>query len=113
MRLSARVESSHAKGSSRGKYGKKAMSVYHLQPIYMNHRSWRSSDGKDGVWACAPAAKDARALVADKTRVEMRDGAASLSPWQDETVTSCVLEPSMTHLHAGVAVMADGSLVGD
>jgi hypothetical protein len=89
------------------------MNVYHLEPIAMSHSSWRFSDEKNGVWACAATAKDARALVADKTGVEMRAGPVSLSPWQDETVTSCVLEPSMTHLRAGAVVRADGSLVGD
>jgi hypothetical protein len=35
------------------------------------------------------------------------------SPWQDEGVTSCVLDPSMPHIRAGAVVRTDGSLVGD
>ena len=43
------------------------MNVYRLDPIEPGHPSWRFSDEKDTVWACAPTAKRARDLVAAKS----------------------------------------------
>jgi hypothetical protein len=43
------------------------MNVYRLDPIKPGHSSWRLSDEKDTVWACAPTAKQARDLVAAKS----------------------------------------------
>jgi hypothetical protein len=88
------------------------MSVYRLDPIDPDHASWQSSTEQEGVWAGASTPKDARDLVADKTRVGAQ-GADATSPWQDVRLTSCVLEPSVTHIRPGTVVRGDGSLVGD
>jgi hypothetical protein len=92
---------------------RKQMNVYRLDPIDPGHPSWRHSIEKDTVWAGAPTSNDARNLVADKTRLDVHGGTGLKSPWQDEAVTSCVWEPSMTHIPAGTVVRADGSIVGD
>ena len=47
--------------------GDEPMNVYRLDPIEPGHPSWRFSDEKDTVWACAPTAKQARELVAAKS----------------------------------------------
>jgi hypothetical protein len=88
------------------------MNVYRFDPIDPGDPSWRNSIEKDSVWASAPTPSDARKLVADKTRLDGQGAAALKSPWQDESLTSCVREPSMTHIRAGTVVRADGSLVG-
>lgn len=89
------------------------MNIYRLDPIDPNHSSWQNSAEKDSVWASAPTPKDARDLVADKTRLGGQGAIGSKSPWQDQAVTSCIWEPSMTYIDAGTVVRADGSLVGD
>ncbi|MGA2793230.1 MAG: hypothetical protein ABSE69_06790 [Roseiarcus sp.] len=93
--------------------GEKQMNIYRLDPIDPNDPSWRNSVEKECVWAGAPTPNDARKLVADKTRPDAHGAAGLKSPWQDEALTSCVWEPSMTHIRAGAVVRADGSLVGD
>jgi hypothetical protein len=96
-----------------GVYGEWQMNIYRLDPIDPNHPSWQNSTEQECVWAAAPTPKEARDLVANKTGVGL-DGAAGItSPWQDERVTSCILEPSITHVRAGTIVRGDGSLVGD
>ncbi len=45
------------------------MNIYRLDPIDQNHPSWQNSSEKDCVWASAPTPKEARDLVADKTRL--------------------------------------------
>ena len=92
------------------------MNVYRLNPIDPGHPSWLYSIEKDPVWTCAPTPKDARALVAAKTREdkseEDKSGApATVSPWLDETATTCVLEPTMTYPNPGDVIREDGSLV--
>jgi hypothetical protein len=93
------------------------MNIYRLDPIDPNHLSWPLSAEMETVWACAPTETAARDLVADKTRQGMRvatgDCPLPKSPWQDAAVTSCVWEPSMTHVSVGTVVRADGSLVDD
>jgi hypothetical protein len=89
------------------------MKTYRLDPIKPGDPSWQNSIEKDGVWASAPSPKEARDLVTEKTRVGTQAAAGMKSPWQDETVTSCVFEPSMSHIPAGSVVRADGSHVGD
>lgn len=88
------------------------MNIYRLDPIDPDHPSWQNSTEQEGDWAGALMPSDARDLVADKTRVGVQ-GVGAASPWQDVRVTSCVLEPSVTHILPGTVVRGDGSLVGD
>ncbi len=88
------------------------MNIYRLDPIDPGHPSWQHSVEKDTVWASAPTANDARALVAEKTRLDAPGAAGFESPWQNKAVTPCVWEPSMSHISPGTVVRADGSLVG-
>lgn len=87
------------------------MNIYRLDPILPGHSSWQYSEEKNCVWACAPTPTEARDLVAAKTVSATLDATGAKSPWQDEAVTSCVGQPSMTHLRAGDVVREDGSLV--
>ena len=89
------------------------MNVYRLDPIDQNHPSWQNSNEQECVWASAPTPKDARDLVADKTRRRVLSETGIKSPWQDEAVTSCILDPSMIHIRAGAVVRTDGSIVDD
>ncbi len=89
------------------------MNIYRLDPIDPKHPSWKNSTEKDSVWASAATPEEARDLVADKTRLGAPTAIGLKSPWQDEAVTSCVWEPSMTHIQAGTVVRTDGSVVGD
>ena len=93
------------------------MSVYRLDPIDPERPSWTLSTEKAEVWAGAATPGDARDLVARKTGVAPHDVAGSdpilASPWRDEAATSCVREPTLTHIRPGTVVRADGSLVGD
>jgi hypothetical protein len=92
------------------------MSVYRLDPTDSERPSWALSTEKDAVWAGAATPGDARDLVARKTGVASRHPGSDQippSPWRDEAATSCVWEPTMTHIRAGTVVRADGSLVGD
>lgn len=93
------------------------MTTYRLAPIDPKHLSWRLSDEKGCVWAGAATPKEARDLVAGKTKPDTQGTADSAhmpkSPWQNEAVTSCVWEPSMAHIRAGTIVRTDGSAVGD
>ena len=85
------------------------MSIYRLDPIDPGHPSWKNSDEKDTVWAGAPTPQDARDLVAAKTAL---GGPGAESPWRNERVTSCALEPTMWQVSAGTVVREDGSRVG-
>jgi hypothetical protein len=87
------------------------MKIYRLDPIKPGDPSWQNSSEKECVWACAPSPEEARDLVAEKTAVAGH--AAGRSPWQDQTVPSCVWEPSMSHISPGTVVRADGSYVGN
>ena len=87
------------------------MNVFRLDPIKPGHPSWRYSQEKDTVWACAPTAKHARDLVAAKSGLARRAAPGVVSPWRDEAVTSCVLEPTMRLMRAQTVVREDGSLV--
>jgi hypothetical protein len=92
------------------------MSVYRLDPIDPEHASWRFSTEQGRVWAGAETPTEARELVARKTQPPAADATersgSTRSPWLDATVTSCVQEPSMTHIHRGMVARADGSRVG-
>ncbi|MGD0635231.1 MAG: hypothetical protein ABSA13_13300 [Beijerinckiaceae bacterium] len=88
------------------------MNIYRLDPIDPGHPAWGSSNEKDVVWAAAPTPEDARKLVALKTRIDIQSTAGDESPWLNKAVTSCVSEPTMTHVDAGTVVRVDGSLVG-
>jgi hypothetical protein len=87
------------------------MNIYRLNPIDPGHASWSLSNEKDVVWACAPSPESARALVAAKTRVEPPHEDQHQSPWENQNVTSCDLDPSMSLLHPGAVVRQDGSAV--
>jgi hypothetical protein len=87
------------------------MNVYRLDPIDPGHSSWRFSMEKETVWTCAPSPKEARDLVTAKTGFAAHGAAGVLSPWQDATVTSCVLEPTMDYPGPGEVIREDGSLV--
>jgi hypothetical protein len=89
------------------------MNIYRLDPIDAAHPSWQYSREKETLWAGAPAPHDARDLVAAKTGFAINSATERRSPWQNEDVTSCIREPSMTHILAGTVVRADGSHVGD
>ena len=89
------------------------MNIYRLGPIDQNHPAWQNSDEQECVWASAPTPKAARDLVANKTSRGVLSETGIKSPWQDEAVTSCVLEPSVTHIRAGAVVRTDGSSVSD
>ncbi len=93
------------------------MNIYRLDPIDQEHPSWQLSTEKECVWTNAATPKEARDLVAAKTTPDSQVVTAfshmPVSPWQNEAVTSCVWEPSMSHIRAGTVVRADGSMVGD
>ena len=87
------------------------MNVYRLDPIEPGHPSWRFSDERDTVWACAPTAKQARDLVAAKSGFAKYGAEGDQSPWQDEVITSCVPQPTMSLMSPETVVREDGSLV--
>jgi hypothetical protein len=87
------------------------MNVYRLDPIDPSHPSWRYSEEKDAVWACAPTAQAAREWVAAKSGFARHDAPGAQSPWRDATVTSCVLEPTLSRMSEGSVVREDGSRV--
>ena len=87
------------------------MNIYRLNPIDPGHANWRHSTENDVVWACAPNAAWARALVAGKTRVRSHGKDLLESPWEDQNLTSCILDPTMSLLHAGDVVRQDGSAI--
>lgn len=87
------------------------MGVYRLDPINPDHPSWRHSEEKETVWACAPTPQEARDLVAAKTGFAGYDPRGDASPWLDAAVTSCVCESTPIDLRAGDVVREDGSLV--
>ena len=89
------------------------MKVYRLDPIAPGDPSWQYSIEKDSVWTCAATPNDARKLVAEKAEADVAGATTLKSPWLNAAVTSCVLEPTMSHIRAGTVVRADGSLVGD
>lgn len=87
------------------------MNIYRLDPIAPGHSDWQYSEEKDCVWACAPTPTEARDLVAAKTGFATLGATGAKSPWQDEAVTSCVPQPTMTLMRAGEVVREDGSPV--
>jgi len=89
------------------------MNIYRLNPIDSGHACWLFSNEKDMVWACAPDPGSARSLVAAKTRISDHGEEPSPSPWEDEAVTSCILDPTMSLMRAGAVVRQDGSVVGN
>ena len=87
------------------------MNIYRLDPIDPAHASWRHSTENEVVWACAPNPASARALVASKTRTKSHDHDLPESPWEDQKLTSCTLDSTMSLLDAGAVVRQDGSSV--
>ena len=88
------------------------MNIYRLDPIDASNASWLFSNEKDVVWACAPDPSSARALVAAKTRLADHAEEPIPSPWENEALTSCILDPTMSLMHADDVVRQDGSVVG-
>ena len=66
---------------------------------------------RDGVWACAHIPKETRDLVAARTGFAMLGATGAKSPWQDETVTSCVPPPTMPLTRTDDFIRKDGSPV--
>ncbi len=87
------------------------MNVYRLDPINPGDKSWQYSVEKNTVWTCAPTPREAREQVASKTGFRAFAATGKLSPWQDASVTSCAIEPTMNYPNAGEVVRDDGSLV--
>ncbi len=93
------------------------MNIYRLDPIDPEHPSWSLSAEMETLWTAAPSSREARDLVAGKTWRGPHAGADGApvpqSPWQIAGVASCELEPTMSHIHPGIVVRADGSRVED
>lgn len=89
------------------------MPVYRLDPIDPGHASWRNSVEKDSLWTNAATPSQARDLVAAKTGFDAQALPAAPSPWRDEKVTSCKLEPTMDYPAPGDVIREDGSVVTD
>jgi hypothetical protein len=87
------------------------MNIYRLDPVDPEHPTWSNSTENEPLWAGSLTPGDARNLVATKTRLGAQAPTATQSPWLDQAVTSCVLEPSIRHIHADTVVRADGSTV--
>ncbi len=87
------------------------MTVYRLDPIDADHGSWKYSDEKDTVWTNAPTPKAARDQVAAHSGFAALAEPGSVSPWQDEKVTSCAPEPTMDYPSPGEVIREDGSQV--
>ncbi len=85
------------------------MGVYRLDPIKPLDPSWGVSTVSEVVWAEAGTSKDARTLVSNRT-MTLRPGVSPLlvSPWVDERITACVLEPTRTDIPEGIVVDAKG-----
>ncbi len=91
------------------------MNIYRLDPIDAKHPSWAMSAEKETLWAAAATPDEARSLVAAKTRTGSAGGSPDTrkSPWQDAAVTSCVWDPTLSHVRDGTVERADGSRVDD
>ncbi len=89
------------------------MKVYRLEPIDVDHPSWKYSVEQSQVWACAQSPADARDLVAARTGFFKLAEPGAASPWKDERVTSCVEEPTMSYPSPGQVIREDGSKVVD
>jgi len=90
------------------------MNVYRLDPIDLAHLRWKVSSRRETVWAGAANPDEARQLVASKTIQTPKDDRVAvrlMSPWLDDRLTSCVLEPSRTDVPDGVVVDAKGAEV--
>ena len=87
------------------------MNTYRLDSIDAESASWKYSQEKYTVWTRAASIKDARAQVAAHTGFSAVSEPGAVSPWQDEKVTSCVLEPTMTYPDPGEVIREDGSTV--
>jgi len=89
------------------------MNVYRLDPIDPGHPSWQYSTEKDTLWTCAPTPGEARDLVASRTGFAAFASLGATSPWKEEKVASCTLEPTMNYPNPGEVIRDDGSLVQD
>jgi hypothetical protein len=65
---------------------------------------------REVVWAGAASPDEARKLVASKTArlVEGNLGAKLSSPWLDERLAACVLEPSRSDVPKGAVIDGKG-----
>ena len=91
------------------------MAAYRLDPINPNHPSWQLSSINECVWAGAATPSAARDLVAAKTGLAMavKPGFPPMlrSPWQDDSLTTCVLDPSRTDVPEHSVITANGHCV--
>ncbi|WP_298425078.1 hypothetical protein [Rhodoblastus sp.] len=89
------------------------MKVFRLAAIDGDDPSWKYSVEKTHVWACALTGADARDLVAARTGFFRLAEPGAISPWKNESVTSCVEESTMTYPGPGEVIREDGSKVSD
>jgi hypothetical protein len=87
------------------------MNVYRLEPIDAASPLWKYSEEKYTVWTCAATPKDARDQVTARTGFKAASEPGAVSPWQDDKVTSCVADPTMTYPDPGEVIREDGSEV--
>jgi hypothetical protein len=87
------------------------MNVYRLDPIDAASASWKYSEEKDTVWTSAATPKEARDQAAAHTGFAAASEPGAVSPWQDEKVTSCIEEPTMSYPDPGEVIREDGSKV--
>ena len=87
------------------------MNVYRLDPIDAASALWKYSEEKNTVWTCAASTKEARDVVTAHTGFAAVSEPGAVSPWQDEKVTSCVPEPTMSYPGPGEVIREDGSTV--
>jgi len=76
------------------------LNTYRLVPIEPGSADWQFTKDYDVVWACAPNPASARTLVAAKTGMIVHNAEALESPWEDEAITSCALDPTMWSMRA-------------
>jgi hypothetical protein len=89
----------------------KPMNVYRLDPVDPGHASWAFSKEKNSVWVGSPTADKARDLAAARSGFDDLATPGAVSPWNNSTVTSCVLDPTLKLLKEGDVVRQDGSEV--
>jgi len=90
--------------------------VYRLSPIphTLHDRRWQQSNTKEEVWVWAETPEDAREVTAGVTlkAAPMIPGAVLMpSPWLDDALTICTLEPSKTDVPKGKVVKSNGEPV--
>jgi hypothetical protein len=87
------------------------MNVYRLDPIDPGDESWRYSTEKNTVWTCAPTPEEARELASVKSGFASAAPKDVASPWKNDSLVSCTIEPTMSYPDPGQVIREDGSLV--